>query len=107
MPNPFLPQETLDHIADFLHDKPEALKACCLVSKPWIPRTRKHLFAKIEFRSAKDLELWKKNFPDPSNSPAHHTHTMFVGFNQLFATSNAQAGGLIQTFSRVARLRLL
>jgi len=106
MPKPYLPQEILDHIVGFLHDEPEALKACCLASKSWVPRTRKHLFAKIEFKSAKDFELWTKAFPDPSNSPSHHTHTMFVRCNQLIVAANAREVDLIQTFSHVARLRL-
>ena len=106
MPNPYLPQETLDHIVDFLHDQPEALKACSLASKRWIPRTRKHLFAEIEFKSPEHLKSWWRAFPDPSNSPAHHTHTTFVRCTQLLMIVNARAGGLIQTFSRVARLRL-
>ena len=33
MPISYLPLETLDYILDFLHDKPETLKECCLVSK--------------------------------------------------------------------------
>ena len=69
MPNPYLPQETLDYIVDLLHDEPETLRECCLLSKPWIPRTRKHLFADIKFRSAHELELWKKTFPDHSSFP--------------------------------------
>ena len=28
-----LPPEILDYILDLLHDEPEALKECCLVSK--------------------------------------------------------------------------
>ncbi|KAF9643160.1 hypothetical protein BDM02DRAFT_3081141, partial [Thelephora ganbajun] len=44
-----LPPEILDYIIDLLHDKPETLKQCCLVSKSWVSRTRKHLFADIEF----------------------------------------------------------
>jgi len=103
MPNPYLPQETLDHIVGFLHDEPAALKACCLASKSWIPRTRKHLFAEVDFRSSMDLERWKKTFPDPSNSPAHHTQTMYVRCTKLVVT---EGDGLIQPFSRVARLRL-
>ena len=106
MSNPSLPQETLDFIVGFLHDEPEALKACCLSSKLWIPRTRKHLFAKIEFRSPKDFELWKKTFPDPSTSPAYHTRTMVVHCHSLVLAAAARAGGLIRTFTRVARLKL-
>jgi len=44
-----LPPEILDLIVDHLHDEPTALKACCLVSKSWVPRTWNHLFALVEF----------------------------------------------------------
>jgi len=102
----YLPPETLDHIVDLLHDEPETLKACCLVSKPWIPRTRRHLFAEVVFNFPEHIEFWKKTFPDPSNSPAYHTHTMFVRCTQLVMMADDRAGGLIQTFPRVVRLRL-
>ncbi|KAF9642961.1 hypothetical protein BDM02DRAFT_3104213, partial [Thelephora ganbajun] len=46
---PHLPPEILDYIVDFLYNEPETLKQCCLVSKSWVPRTRKHLFADINF----------------------------------------------------------
>jgi len=58
MSNPGLPPEILDYIVDFLHDNQNALKRCCLVSKSWIPRTRKHLFADIRFEDGTSLELW-------------------------------------------------
>lgn len=64
----------------------------------------KHLFADINFRSAEDVDLWKTTFPDPSNSPACHTHTLSICWIQVEA--DAWVGGLIQTFSQVARLRL-
>ncbi|KAF9644347.1 hypothetical protein BDM02DRAFT_3103092, partial [Thelephora ganbajun] len=47
--HPYLPPETLDYIVDFLHDNRETLEQCCLVSKSWVPRARKHLFADIKF----------------------------------------------------------
>ena len=103
---PRLPPEILDHIADILHDEPEALKECCLVSKSWVPRTQKHLFANIELRSEGDLESWKKAFPDPSNSPAHHTHTLKIGGTQVIRAADVGEGGWIQAFSRVASLDL-
>ena len=106
MSNPHLPRETLDHIIDFLHDEPEALKECCLVSKPWVPRTRKHLFAEVEFKSAKDLDSWKKSFPDPSNSPSYHTHTLVISHTRAVMEADARVGGLIETFSCIVRLRL-
>ena len=38
-----LPPETLDLIADHLHDEPTALTACCPVSESWVTRIRRHL----------------------------------------------------------------
>jgi hypothetical protein len=109
MSNPYrshIPPEILDCIVDLLHDKPETLKECCLVSKSWVPRTRKHLFADIRFLSVKHLESWKKTFPNPSGSPAYHTHTLSVGYTRAVTAADAEAGGWIQTFSRVVRLWL-
>ena len=104
MSNSHLPPETLDHIVDLLLDKPKALRKCCLVSKSWIPRARKHIFADIQFRSANDLKSWKQTFPDPANSPAFHTHTLFVGCPQVIEDADGGEGGWIRTFSRVERL---
>ena len=106
MPNPHLPRETLDHIVDFLHDKPEALKDCCLVSKSWVPHTRKRLFAKVEFTSVKDLESWKEAFPDPSNSPGRHTRTLTVRCARVITAEGTGAEDLVQIFPRVVRLTL-
>ena len=77
MPNPYLPPETLDHIVGLLHDKPATLKKCCFLSKPWDPRTRKHLFAEIMFLSEKVLKSWMRTFPDPSDSPGSYPCPVF------------------------------
>ena len=61
--NPDLPPELLDHIVDFLHDNQTALRNCCLVSKSWIPRARKYLFAAIEFHREETLKSWRETFP--------------------------------------------
>ena len=107
MSNPNLPSEIVDYIVDILHDSPETLKECCLVSKSWVPRTRKYLFADIHFRSPNDLKSWKETFPDPSNSPAYyHTHTLTAGCVQSVTAADAEADGWITTFSRVVRLKL-
>ena len=93
---PHPPPETLDHIVNLLHDKQDSLKRCCFVSKLWVPRTRKHLFSGIEFRSAAVLELWKKTFRDQPNSPAYHTHTLLVGFHEDITTADAERSGWIR-----------
>ena len=104
MANPYLPQEILDSVIDLLHDEPETLKRCCLISNSWVPRTRKYLFADIKFSSASDLESWKKTFPDITNSPAFHARTLFVGCPQFVVAADAEEGGWIQTFSGVKSL---
>jgi len=104
MPYSYLPAETLDHIIDLLHDESETLKQCCLVSKSWVPRTRKHLFADIKFNSPSHLESWQKTFPDVGNSPAYYTRTLFVGCTRPITTSCAEEDGWIQAFSRVRSL---
>ena len=85
---------------------PETLKECCLVAKSWIPRTRKHLFADIRFRTLPHLKLWKKTFPNSENSPAYHTRTLFVGCAEVDMTAGANEGGRIQAFSGVTSLKL-
>ena len=104
MANPCLPPEILDYVVDLLHDEPETLKRCCLVSKSWVPRTRMYLFADVRIRSATDLESWKSIFPDVTHSPAHQTHTLFVGCPWLITESDAEEGGWIQAFSGVKSL---
>ena len=106
MSNPRLPPEILDHIVDLLHDTEDALKNCCLVSKSWIPRTRKHLFANISFTTKEGLQTWRETFPEPSNSPACYTETLFVGCLQDVTATDAEAGGWIRGFSRVVYLKL-
>ena len=101
---PHLPLEILDYIVDLLHDEPETLGQCCLVSKSWVARTRKYLFASIMFRYPGDLGLWKKTFSDPENSPAYHTRALFVLCPQVFTAADAEEGAWIRMFPHVVRL---
>lgn len=104
-----LPPETLDIIIDNLHDEPTTLKACCLVSKSWVPRTRSHLFARVVFDGSPGSRIlrWKKTFPDPSNSPAHHTRTLFVCNLRTPTTADTDVTGWIHTFCNVIRLEFM
>jgi hypothetical protein len=102
-----LPPEILDLIAGHLRDEPMALKACCVVSKSWIYRTRKHLFASVEFDATKcHVELWKKAFPDPSNSPARYTHNLYICGIPPISAADTGTGGWINTFHNLACLHL-
>ena len=108
MPDPHLPAEMLDHIVGHLEDTEDALRNCCLVSRSWIPRTRKHLFADIEFYTAESLESWKETFPDPSTSPACYARSLTVACSEALTEvdADADAGGWITGFSRVENLVL-
>jgi len=44
-----LPRELLDIIIDHLHDDEEALFACSLVSRDWVPPSHYHLFSSLRF----------------------------------------------------------
>ena len=105
MPNPHLPPELLDHVVGHLHDTENALRNCCLVSKSWIPRARKHLFANIGFHTVKRLQSWKETFPDPANSPACYTETLYIGL-YIIVAGETEVGGLLRDFSRVVRLEV-
>ena len=101
-----LPPEILDLIVDQLHDDPVALKACCVTSKSWIHRTRKHLFACVDFSAPPYIGVWKQTFPDPSSSPAHHTRSLSIR-DLLFVTSaDAGASGWIRAFHSVVHLHM-
>ena len=102
-----LPSELLDHIVDLLHDSHIPLRNCCLVSKSWISRTRRHLFAKIDFPTAKRLESWKKTFSDPSTSPACYTNVLSINGPEVVAAAGVEAGSWIGSFSRVVRLEMV
>jgi len=104
MPNPHLPAETLDHIVDHLHDKERALRNCCLVSRTWIPRTRRHLFANIKLQTKVHQKSWKETFPDPSTSPARYARSLSISCS--LPVTAAEAAGWIGGFSRVVHLEV-
>ena len=106
MSNSHLPAEMLDHVVDHLHDARDALRNCCLVSKSWVPRARKHLFADIWFPTATRIQSWKATFPDPSTSPACYANALFIDCSQVVTAVDAEADGWIRGFSRVEHLEV-
>ena len=83
--SPSLPPEMLDLVVNHLCDELTTFKTCCVISKLWVPLTRKHLFGHVDFDLDRShIERWKKTFPDPPNSPTHHTRTLSV--RSLFLT---------------------
>ena len=106
MSNPHLPAELVDNIVDLLYDSRTTLKSCCLVSKLWIPRARKHLFTDVEFSDTKDLESWKTAFSDPSTSPARYTRVLLVKYPLTVAATDGEEGGWISTFTNVVEFKV-
>ena len=98
------PPELLDHIVNLLQDANYTLRNCSLVSKSWVPRARKHLFADIRFRIKEDPASWKETFPDPSTSPSRYAKTLNVSYPDAVTAADAEVGGWIRGFSRVAHL---
>ena len=102
-----LPTELLDHIVDFLHDTKHALRNYFLVSKSWVPRTRKHPFSTdVKFVTSRSLQSWRKALPDPSTSPGcakiplidcpHNCRRSRVLFDDRFFPRRGLCGGLIK-----------
>ena len=99
MSDPLLPAELLDHIVDHLHDTEDALRNCCLISKSWIPRARKHIWFGAD---EEDLESWEGTFPDPSTSPGRYAKTLTINCPHAVAVADAWIRG----FSHVVHLEL-
>ena len=102
----YLPPEIHDSIVDSLRDEPETLKQCCLVSKSWVPRARKHLFGTVIVEQEHHLEAWRNTFPDLVESPAYHAHTLFIGCPHAVTTGDAEVGGWIRAFYNVVNLEV-
>jgi hypothetical protein len=100
-----LPQDITDYILDHLHDQPETLMQCCLVSRSWIQASRKHLFGQVSFNSSTLLERWERAFPDPLNSPVIHTCHLVVNGPNVFAKVPGECDWT-QAFSRVGHVVL-
>lgn len=60
-----IPQEICERIIDLLYDQPRTLRQCCLVSRSWVPRTRKYLFCDVWIDCSDEIHAWKNTFPDP------------------------------------------
>ena len=82
--SPRVPPELCDHIIDQLHDNPDALKTCSVVSKSWTARSQEHIFSTINFTGDPDIVTWQNAFPDPVNSPARYTRTLTVNHRRGF-----------------------
>ena len=100
-----LVQDVLELIIGNLFWERETLKACCVVSKSWVPLARQHLFHTIEF-DEHNQGLWAKAFPDPPNSPAHHTRNLTLRGLPTIAATSTQPLAWIRSFCNVLEFKL-
>ena len=105
---PSLPPELLDLIVDHSCDQPTTLKACCLVSKSWVSRARRHLFVYVEFNpdylGGSSIESWIKAFPDPLNSPAHHTRSLAISGLTTVTAAATHGNAWVRSFHHIVKL---
>lgn len=102
---PSLPPELLELIVDHSAEEPTTLKTFCLVSKLWISRTRGHLFAHVEFDSrGPSIESWMETFPDPLNSPAHHTRSLNISDITTATAATTYGNAWIRSFHCIVSL---
>ena len=106
MSRSLFPQEISDYFIDFLHGEHITLRKSYLVSKSWVPHSRKYLFRELTFRSLADLDAWKENFLGPVDSPGHYTRSLFIVCPQVTLTAAVEDSGWVQAFSNVVRLRM-
>ncbi len=54
-----IPPELCDQTIDYLWDDLDALRACSLTSKDWLPSSRFHLFRNVRLRDAEDVTRFR------------------------------------------------
>ena len=101
MSPPTLISDIFDLIVDHLHDQPKTLRACCLVSKEWVTRARRHLFACVIFYLDRQIKSWMAAYPDISNSPACYVRTLFVFDNVSIIAACESPPTWLHQFCRV------
>ena len=65
-----LPQELIDGVIDELRNDVGSLRTCSLVSKPWVYRSRKHLFATVHLPTCL-LRKWLERIPTKPVTPSN------------------------------------
>lgn len=61
-----LPQESIEHIIDHLHDDSKTLQACSLTCKSWTDVSQKHLHSSVKFHSGRGKDHGPEAYSTPS-----------------------------------------
>jgi hypothetical protein len=82
-----LPQELIDSIIDELRNDICSLRTCSLVSKPWVYRSRKYLFATVRLPTCL-LRKWLECIPaDPTTPLGPHYHARSLSIEPATASA--------------------
>ncbi|KZT09752.1 uncharacterized protein LAESUDRAFT_748296 [Laetiporus sulphureus 93-53] len=65
------PQELCEQIMDYLQDDQDALLACALVSRPWVPRARSYAFRTVTLRNVKRFKAFQRLLRQDSTIAPH------------------------------------
>ncbi|KAJ7184764.1 hypothetical protein C8R46DRAFT_466351 [Mycena filopes] len=102
--HPILPPEVIDMIIDNLHNHPRTLRACGLVSRNWLGRSRHYLFMKAIYVAARDLEGFHGLLKSPYNTLAFHLRN--IRLTGLRYDELTQLWPLLPTFSHLNVLHI-
>ena len=90
-----LPQELVDTVIDELKNDIGSLRACSLISKPWVYRSRKYLFATVNLPTFL-LRRWQDTIPtNPVELPDPHYHVQSLS---LYPSTGSAAFCIPETF---------
>ena len=72
------PQEVVDDIIDHFQDdpSPKDLRACSLVTRSWVPRSRRSLFRDVSFPGKNRFERWCSAIPPGPDGIASYTRIL-------------------------------
>ena len=81
---PRIPEDIIDEILDHLAADSDfkSLRACALLSRSWVPSSRRHLFHTVDLTWGK-MDRWYNTFPVPEESPAHHVLVLHISNNAI------------------------
>ena len=82
-----LPQELIDSVIDELRNDVGSLRACSLVSKPWVYRSRKYLFATVHLPTCLLRKWLQRVSVDSTTSLGPHYHTRSLSLQPATASA--------------------
>ncbi|KAJ6551406.1 hypothetical protein B0H19DRAFT_1378147 [Mycena capillaripes] len=103
-----LPQELFEEILDHLAGDPVSLKACSLVCRSWVPRSRSHLFETCTL-APDNILLFRELLRSPNNCTfVRHVHSVAAFRDHLHRNDDCfnEIAADLRTLTQVRTLRM-